>query len=170
MLEVQHNHFASLHQHNTQALASFQTQTNPYIDKLDEHLQGQTQIIQDFTAQVHLLQEMINVFSDTLAASQAALRTKLTTALQSTTTQVFETSHVAMQDQLSQILRLPSNFHLLGLHHLLILKNKYATPLLLTHKPQSPEVSTKETTSCLHHSHDMDLPDDTAADIPSLLL
>ena len=71
----------SHNQRNTQALASFQTQTTHHIDKCDELLQDQTQKIQDSTVQVHLLQEKVNDILITLAASQAALRTELSTTL-----------------------------------------------------------------------------------------
>ena len=101
MLETQHSHFTSLHQENTQWLASFQSQTNHCcITKLDELLQGQTQTIKDSTPQVHLLQEKVNIFPDTHAASQAALKIELT---KHSSTQIFATMHATMQDQLSQI-------------------------------------------------------------------
>ena len=169
MLEKQHTHFESLHRNNTQALASFQSQTTHQIDKLDELLQGQTQTIQDSTTHVSLLQEKVNDIPTTLAASQAALKNELSATLQTTTTQIFKTMYAAMQNQLSLISQVtqrlaclpypesptPSDSH-----------KRICNASTSCSQTQSPNASTIANTSNPHHPQDMDLSDDRAIDIP----
>ena len=75
MVEKHWIHLEILHQQNTKALVSFQTQTTNCMDTLDEILLGQTKTIQDSTAQVQILQyKKVNDIPTTLASRQTTLR------------------------------------------------------------------------------------------------